>query len=46
MSSPRPAWAQLLLVGRGRRPFSRMNSNSYLGMSLRPELIEAEEAAA
>lgn len=34
-----------LLAGRGDRPFLRMNSNSYLGMSLRPEVIEAEEAA-
>ncbi len=35
-----------ILVGEGEKPFLRMNSNSYLGMSLRSELIEAEEAAA
>ncbi len=35
-----------ILVGEGDRPFLRMNSNSYLGMSLKTELIEAEEAAA
>ncbi len=35
-----------LLVGEGGRAFLRMNSNSYLGMSLRPELIKAEEEAA
>ncbi len=34
-----------LLAGEGERPFLKMNSNSYLGMSLRPELIAAEEAA-
>jgi glycine C-acetyltransferase len=28
------------------RPLLRMNSNGYLGMALRPEVIEAEEAAA
>ena len=31
--------------GYGDREFIRMNSNSYLGLSMRPELIEAEEAA-
>jgi len=36
---------RFLLEGEGDREFIRMNSNSYLGMSLRPELIEAEEAA-
>lgn len=35
-----------LLAGDGDRPFLRMNSNSYLGLSSRPELIRAEEAAA
>src|SRR5579883_1199072 len=30
----------------GDRPFLRMNSNSYLGMALRAEVIEAEEQAA
>jgi glycine C-acetyltransferase len=34
------------LAGEGDREFIRMNSNSYLGMSLRPEIIEAEERAA
>ena len=33
------------LVGRGDQPFLRMNSNSYLGLSLRDELIDAEEKA-
>ena len=36
---------RFLLEGEGEREFLRMNSNSYLGMSLRPEVIEAEEAA-
>ena len=34
------------LAGDGDREFIRMNSNSYLGMSLRPAIIEAEEEAA
>jgi glycine C-acetyltransferase len=34
------------LEGEGEREFIRMNSNSYLGMSLRLEVIEAEEEAA
>ncbi len=38
--------ARLHLAGEGDREFIRMNSNSYLGMSLRPEVIEAEEEAA
>ena len=33
------------LQGEGDREFIRMNSNSYLGMSLRPEVMEAEEEA-
>ncbi len=33
------------LAGEGDRPFLKMNSNNYLGMALRPELIEAEEHA-
>ncbi len=33
------------LEGEGDREFIRMNSNSYLGMSLRPEVMEAEEEA-
>ena len=32
------------LEGQGDRPFLKMNSNNYLGMSLTPEVIEAEEA--
>jgi glycine C-acetyltransferase len=31
------------LEGQSDRTFVRMNSNAYLGMSLRPEIIEAEE---
>src|SRR5688572_25757652 len=34
------------LDGEGDREFIRMNSNSYLGMSLRREIIGAEEVAA
>jgi glycine C-acetyltransferase len=34
-----------LLAGEGDKPFLKMNSNNYLGMSLRPELIHAEETA-
>ncbi len=37
---------RVLLEGQGDTEFIRMNSNSYLGMSLRPEVIEAEEEAA
>lgn len=33
------------LAGEGDREFLRMNSNSYLGMSLRPAVIAAEEEA-
>ena len=33
------------LEGGDGKPFLRMNSNSYLGMSLRPEVISAEEEA-
>ena len=32
-----------LLEGEGDKPFLKMNSNNYLGMSLRKEVIEAEE---
>lgn len=35
-----------LIQGQGEREFLRMNSNSYLGMSLREELLEAEEEGA
>jgi len=31
------------LEGHGEKEFLRMNSNSYLGMSLRPEIMRAEE---
>lgn len=37
---------RFLLTGFGQRQFIRMNSNSYLGLSLRSELIQAEESAA
>jgi glycine C-acetyltransferase len=36
---------RFLLRGEGDKEFIRMNSNSYLGMGLRPEVIEAEERA-
>jgi glycine C-acetyltransferase len=36
---------RFLLRGQGEREFIRMNSNSYLGMGLRPEVIRAEEEA-
>jgi glycine C-acetyltransferase len=35
-----------LLEGEGDKPFLRMNSNSYLGMGLRSEIVAAEEKAA
>jgi len=35
-----------VIEGEGDRPFLRMNSNSYLGMALRAEVIEAEEQSA
>lgn len=34
-----------LLEGEGDKPFLRMNSNGYLGMALRPEIIDADETA-
>jgi glycine C-acetyltransferase len=34
------------LAGEGPRAFLRMNSNGYLGLAQRPELLAAEEAAA
>src|SRR5690606_21118711 len=37
---------RFLLEGHGEREFIRMNSNSYLGMGLRAEIIEAEEEGA
>jgi glycine C-acetyltransferase len=36
---------RFLLGGEGERSFLRMNSNSYLGMSFRAEVIAAEEEA-
>ncbi len=33
------------LAGYGKREFLRMNSNSYLGLSLHPQVIQAEEEA-
>jgi glycine C-acetyltransferase len=38
-----PDGPRFLLEGEGDRHYLRMNSNSYLGMSLRDEVIEAEE---
>jgi glycine C-acetyltransferase len=35
-----------LLEGYGERPFLKMNSNSYLGLGLHPDVIEAEASAA
>ena len=35
-----------LIEGEGDRPFLRMNSNGYLGMALRSEVVAAEERAA
>ena len=37
---------RVLLAGEGEKPFLRMNSNGYLGMSMRAEVIEAEATAA
>jgi glycine C-acetyltransferase len=34
-----------LLAGEGDKPFLKMNSNNYLGLSLDPEVIAAEEEA-
>ena len=36
---------RFLLEGEGERKFLRMNSNSYLGLSLNREMLEAEDAA-
>jgi glycine C-acetyltransferase len=36
---------RFLLEGEGEKEFMRMNSNSYLGMGLRPEVMAAEEKA-
>jgi glycine C-acetyltransferase len=35
-----------LIEGEGETPFLRMNSNSYLGMALRAEIVGAEDEAA
>ncbi len=40
-----PRGPRVLLRGAGEREFLRMNSNSYLGMSLREAVIRAEEEA-
>ena len=37
---------RFLLEGQGDKPFIRMNANSYLGLSLHPDVIDAEEATA
>ena len=34
-----------LLVGQGEKEFLRMNSNSYLGLSLNKDVVQAEEEA-
>ena len=36
---------RFLIEGEGDKPFLRMNSNGYLGISLREEIIAAEHAA-
>lgn len=36
---------RFLLEGEGDKEFTRMNSNSYLGLGLRPEVMAAEEKA-
>src|SRR5712692_10518840 len=45
---PAQGWRgpRFLLQGLGDREFIRMNSNSYLGLTLHPELAHAEESAA
>ena len=37
---------RFLLEGQGDKAFIRMNANSYLGLSLHPDVIEAEEVTA
>ncbi|MBN2429909.1 MAG: aminotransferase class I/II-fold pyridoxal phosphate-dependent enzyme [Acidobacteria bacterium] len=37
---------RFLIDGHGDKEFIKMNANSYLGLSLRPDMIEAEEKAA
>ena len=50
VTSIKPATAKngprYFIDGYGDTEFIRMNSNSYLGISMNPELIAAEEAAA
>jgi len=36
---------RFLLADEGAKEFMRMNSNSYLGLGLNPEVVEAEDAA-
>src|SRR5215469_16992655 len=36
---------RFLIEGEGEKPFLRMNSNGYLGLSLRKEIIAAEHGA-
>jgi glycine C-acetyltransferase len=36
---------RFVLAGEGDKEFIRMNSNSYLGLGLRPEIVRAEEEA-
>jgi len=38
--------ARMILEGRGDKQFVRMNSNSYLGMGLRENIVKAEEEGA
>src|SRR5437879_2864807 len=37
---------RFFIEGEGEKAFIRMNSNSYLGLSFRPELLQAEERTA
>jgi len=37
---------RILLVGQDEKPFLRMNSNNYLGLSFDKDVIKAEETAA
>jgi glycine C-acetyltransferase len=46
MSARNERGPRYLIDGEGDKPFLRMNSNSYLGMALRREIIAAEEVAA
>ncbi len=40
-----PRGPRFLLDGEGRKPFVRMNSNSYLGLSFQQDVLKAEEEA-